>query len=46
MLFRLLWWMRTGQDLVCQPLGTIGVMNNQNSYWQGNMALLELYNDT
>ena len=27
MVFRLLWWMRTRRDLVCQPYGAIGVMS-------------------
>ena len=38
--FQLLWWIRTGQGLVCQLPGTIGVMSGQ-----GNMALLGLYNN-
>ena len=42
LLFPLLWWMRTGRDLVCQPPGTIGVMSasKQLLTGQGNMALL------
>ena len=47
MSFRLLWWMRTGQDLVCQRPGTIGVMSTSKELLtgQGSMALLGLYND-
>ena len=47
MLFRLWWWMRTGQDQVCQLPGTIGKMSTskQSLIGQGNMVLLGLCSD-